>query len=229
MRAKNILVLAVLIATGTFVVSCANSQKEEQNNIIKDTSTEQVISTSYYAELTPLNSEIVGSETKGEAVFQVDGDSMMVMIHVTGAPAGIEHWQHFHGFIGGEDASIATMADDANGDGIVDVVETGKNSGTTMVPFNAIPTAMNLADNTYPVADQSGFYHYQVKIPMSELKAAFGKAFNGSPIDLEKRVLYIHGVPSSTKLPKTVQSVGNIPAQVTLPIACGKIIKDVAH
>jgi hypothetical protein len=35
--------------------------------------------------------------------------------------------------------------------------------------------------------------------------------------------VYIHGVPSATQLPSSVASLGPIPAQVTLPIACGKI------
>jgi len=35
--------------------------------------------------------------------------------------------------------------------------------------------------------------------------------------------VYIHGVLPNTKLPASVASLGTIPAQVTLPIACGKI------
>jgi hypothetical protein len=36
-------------------------------------------------------------------------------------------------------------------------------------------------------------------------------------------VVFIHRVPSATKLAASVASLGPIPAQVTLPIACGKI------
>ena len=35
----------------------------------------------------------------------------------------------------------------------------------------------------------------------------------------------MHGVPLATKLPSSVASLGTIPAQVTLPIACGKITR----
>ena len=41
--------------------------------------------------------------------------------------------------------------------------------------------------------------------------------------DIDRRAVYIHGVPESTKLPSTVRSVGPLPARVTVPIACGKI------
>ncbi|MCC6560573.1 MAG: hypothetical protein IT478_04385 [Xanthomonadales bacterium] len=42
-------------------------------------------------------------------------------------------------------------------------------------------------------------------------------------IDLDRRVVFIHGVPGDTRLPSTVASLGPIPASVTLPIACGVI------
>jgi hypothetical protein len=42
-------------------------------------------------------------------------------------------------------------------------------------------------------------------------------------LDLDRRVVFIHGVPAATALPASVQSLGTVPAQVTLPIACGKI------
>ena len=35
----------------------------------------------------------------------------------------------------------------------------------------------------------------------------------------------MHGVPSATTLPASVDSLGTIPAQVTLPIACGRITR----
>lgn len=47
--------------------------------------------------------------------------------------------------------------------------------------------------------------------------------FPGQQLDLARRVVFIHGLPVDTKLPTSVASLGPIPAQVTLPIACGKI------
>jgi hypothetical protein len=59
---------------------------------------------------------------------------------------------------------------------------------------------------------------------MSELEKAFGEAFpNGDGLNLEHRIVFIHGVPAETELPQSVQSLGDIPPQVTLPIACGNL------
>ncbi len=179
----------------------------------------------YEAQLQSLNSSVTGLETSGEARFVIANDSMTVTIDVKNAPPGIEHWQHFHGFANDSTAVVASAAEDANGDGIIDVVETGPVSGTTMVPFNDMPADMNVASDTYPKADDDGVYHYETKIPMANLQEAFSAAFGGAEIDLDRRVIYIHGVPDSAELPSSVASIGDIPAKVTLPIAGGEIKK----
>lgn len=179
--------------------------------------------THYVAHLQPLNTSVTHSKTTGEAKFAVEGDTLKIDIRVHGAPADTEHWQHFHGFVDGKAASCPTKADDANKDGIIDVAETGKVSGTTMVPFTADPASMDVPHGVYPKADAKGDYHYTASVSMKALDAAFDKAFPGQKLDLAKRVVYIHGVPASEKLPDTVESLGPIPAQVTVPIACGAI------
>lgn len=176
----------------------------------------------YVAHLHAMNTGVTKTKTTGEARFTVNGDQLTIDIKVHGAPPDTVHWQHFHGFADGHAASCATMKD-AGQYGILDVTETANASGTTMVPFDTDPTAMDVAHGTYPKADAHGAYHYRETVPLKALDAAFDKAFPGGKLDLAKRVVYIHGVPADTKLPATVQSLGPIPAQVTLPIACGKI------
>lgn len=180
-------------------------------------------SATYVAHLAPLNTSVTGSETTGTASFAIKGDNLVISVKVKGAPADTVHWQHFHGFLDGHAASCATQDADTNGDGIVDISETESASGTTMVPFDGEPAAMDVAHGTYPEANADGSYTYHQSVPLKQLNAAFDKAFPGQKLDLDKRVVYIHGVPSSTKLPSTVASLGPIPADVTLPIACGKI------
>lgn len=177
----------------------------------------------YVAHLQPMNTGVTHTSTTGEARFVVDGDKLTITIDVHGAPADTVHWQHFHGFKDGQAATCPGMAEDANHDGIVDLIETGKTSGTTMVPFIAQPASMDVAHGTYPEADANGDYHYQETVSLKALDAAFANVFPGQKLDLSKRVVFIHGVPDSTKLPSTVASLGPIPAQVTLPIACGRI------
>jgi hypothetical protein len=82
---------------------------------------------------------------------------------------------------------------------------------------------MDVAQGTYPRAGASGSYTYSKTVSLRALDAAIGKAFGGAKTDLTRRVVFIHGVAPETKLPASVASLGPIPAQVTLPIACGKI------
>lgn len=53
--------------------------------------------------------------------------------------------------------------------------------------------------------------------------AGSASEFDGQSLDLERRVLFVHGAPAEMDLPATVGSLGPIPAQTTLPIACGTI------
>jgi hypothetical protein len=96
-------------------------------------------------------------------------------------------------------------------------------SGTTMVPFHDDPVSMQIARDTYPKASEEGTFQYRKRVPLSDLQAAFTKAFDAPALDLDRRVVFLHGVIPSTKLPGSVASLGDIPAQVTLPVACGQI------
>lgn len=182
--------------------------------------------TVYEADITPLNADKIGTAAKGHARFEVQGDELVVTITMTGTPANSQHWMHFHGFPDGQDAQPATIAQDANHDGYVDLPETEPVSGTTMVPFNASPEHMRIPEDTYPVADAQGNFTYEKIIPLGTLRNSFEKAFNDRELHLEKRVMYVHGVPEDFKLPATVQgAIAGHTANTTLPIAVGKIRK----
>jgi hypothetical protein len=72
-------------------------------------------------------------------------------------------------------------------------------------------------------ASPEGSYQYQKTVSLKDLETAFAKAFGDKELDLDRRVVFIHGILPSTKLPASAASLGTIPAQVTLPIACGEI------
>lgn len=177
----------------------------------------------YVANLQPMNAAPMHRETTGTARFEVHGDRLTISVSVENAGPNVTHWQHFHGFKMGRAAECATRSADTNGDGFVDLIETEPASGTTMVPFDNMPARMDVAHGTYPKADAGGNYRYRKAVSLKALTAAFAKAFDGQQLELDKRVVLIHGVPANTKLPGTVKSLGPIPAHVTLPIACGKI------
>lgn len=179
----------------------------------------------YVAKLHPLNSRVTGLKTAGEARFVVSGDQLKISIDARHLPPGMMHLQHFHGFADNHQATCPTDAADVNGDGIIDLIETEPMAGTTMVPFHADPVSMQIVNDTYPKASAKGGYDYRKTVSLSALTTAFEKTFHSTALDLDRRVVFIHGVPPSTTLPGTVASLGTIPAQVTLPIACGEIVR----
>lgn len=222
MRINRLFQFAIATAAISFTTyGCGNagSSKEKTDGSV------QIPEEVYEAKLQPINAAVTGNPTTGQARFVINGETMTVTIDVNNAPTGIEHWQHFHGFENGDDARVVDGTADKNGDGVIDVTETGPFSGTTMVPFNELPAKMDVGSDTYPKADENGSYHYQAIIPLADLQKAFSDAFGGTALQLDKRVLYIHGVPSDTKLASTVASIADIPASITLPIASGKIEK----
>jgi hypothetical protein len=164
-------------------------------------------------------------QTAGEARFTVTGDSLTISITARHVPPGMMHLQHFHGFTSSRTATCPTPAADKNHDGVVDLIETEPTSGTTMVPFTDDPVSMEIMTDSYPKASADGTYEYRKTVSMSALEAAFAKAFDGQKLDLDRRVVFVHGVPPTTTLPASAASLGTIPAQVTVPIACGQIFR----
>lgn len=179
----------------------------------------------YVAHLSPLNAAAAGGSATGEARFIVTGDSLTITVNASGLPKGITHWQHFHDFADGKQAACPAAAADANHDGIIDVVETGPSAGTTMVPFTSNPVSMDVPGGAYPKASATGTLQYRETVSLKALQAAFAKAFPGQQLDLTRRVVFIHGVADASTLKPSVASLGTIPAHVTLPIACGPIMR----
>lgn len=179
----------------------------------------------YQANIVPLNEQVIGTAAHGTALFTINGDSLTINIEMFDTPANLQHWEHFHGFPDGKDAAIATSAQDVNHDGFVDLPETGAVSGTTMVPFNDAPHEMDIPNDEYPVSDANGYFAYTKVVPLAVLDKNFKETFNDSELELDKRVIYIHGVTDDVTLPDTVAgAVGHYSTHVTLPIAVGKIV-----
>ncbi|WP_125681608.1 hypothetical protein [Levilactobacillus yonginensis] len=178
----------------------------------------------YQANIVPLNDQVIGTAAHGTALFTVNGGSLTINIEMFDTPANLQHWEHFHGFPDGKPAEIATAAQDVNHDGFVDLPETGAVSGTTMVPFNDAPHEMDIPNDAYPVSDANGYFAYTKVVPLAALSKKFKETFNDSDLELDKRVIYIHGVTDDVTLPETVAgAVGHYSTHVTLPIAVGKI------
>lgn len=184
----------------------------------------------YVAELHPLNPRIQRTldpdprtphgVAEGKAYFRVEGGVLHAIVNVRGAepadaafPEGL-HPQHIH-----EASRCPTQSADVNGDGIVDVIEGLPFYGPIMIPLDADLADTSSQVPTFPLASGArGAYRYTADAPVAALEAALGHA-----LDLASRHVVVHGVDLATPLPATVQTLPGVPAQLTLPIACGEL------
>lgn len=186
----------------------------------------------YVAQLTPLNPRVQqqldpNNKTphgiaQGTAYFRVVNGMLHAVVDVNGAepadgtPLEGLHPQHIHAA-----NQCPTMTADVNGDGIVDVIEGLPFYGKILVPLDGNIENTTSEIPTFPVAmGARGTYHYEATGSLAKLETALGA---DAPLALQKRHVVIHGVDLQTPLPASVQSLPGLPAQITLPIACGEI------
>lgn len=184
----------------------------------------------YVAELRPLNPRVQNNldpdpaspvgVASGKALFRVVNGMLTAIVDASGTepaegpvPDGI-HPQHIHAADRCPNASA-----DVNRDGIVDVIEGLPFYGPILVPLDGDISNTTSEIPTFPFgAGSKGTFHYEASTSLSTLEAALNE-----PINLASRHVVIHGVDLATPLPASVQSLPGLPAQVTLPIACGEI------
>lgn len=178
----------------------------------------------YVSEIKPVNEKVIGTSVTGKAELIDEGDVLKIKIEATGTPPNMMHWSHFHGFTDGKKGRVPTLADDTNGDGIIDLPELYAVAGQTMVPFDDAPHNMHIPHDNYPHADADGNWNYEFEIPVKELKAKFKEKFGTEDLQLETRTVLIHGVPKTIDLPDTVAgTVKEYGPHITLPIGVGEI------
>lgn len=178
----------------------------------------------YTAEINSMNASLTDGEVTGRASFIVADGQLQITIMAKGLAASMMHLQHIHGFKMADKASSCPATDaDINGDDIVDLIETHAASGVTLIPFNGAPAELVIKSSSYPVANEKGLITYRMSVSLDTLKSAIQDAYDIEELSLENRVIYLHGVSEGTALPESVQSLPGVPAQVTVPLACGEI------
>jgi hypothetical protein len=186
---------------------------------------------SFEVQLTALN----GSGVSGTAdlVMDEDAGTFSVQIEADGLDA-TAHPQHIHGVPGGTvtaQATCPTSADDANGDGFVDVLEGLPRYGGILLPLD---DDISTQAQNVPGFPTGASIDYSASTSISALTSALVKAdadpsdpivtlgANGT-VDLDSYVVVVHGTTDT--LPSTVGSLPGLPNQATLPVACGRIVR----
>jgi hypothetical protein len=227
-RALFILGVTALSQGGRNSPSDQNASSPAVNNDV-NTTANQARDAVYAAQLRAANPSITGT-INGTARFMIQGDEMTVEVNATGLPPGV-HMQHVHA-----DQPCPPPSADTNGDGVIDVIEGTPFIGCILLPLNVGLNPLNMSPDSFPVADSNGTLTFtesgSVSTIIDELSGPAvidpdtGMTKLGeAAFDLASFSVEIHGVAPDTSLPPTAQTLPGMPPQMTLPIACGEIVR----
>ncbi len=179
----------------------------------------------FRAILSPVNANVSGL-ISGNADITLEGDTFEVRTNLNSAP-NAPHSQHIH--IG---TACPEPTADTNGDGFVDAREAEAATGKIIIPLDNDLRAQTAGGDfpsgaTYSYSESTSFLAMlaDLKLPDDDATDSMIKLGLSDELDLEGKVVEIHGVPSSVTLPATVQSIDGKDPHETLPIACGVITR----
>jgi hypothetical protein len=189
---------------------------------LASTAEAQSTTAAYASELHEMNPQLTDGDISGQAILTVNGGELHITLVMKGMPAGMR-LAHIHGFSTDEVSTCPAASADSNGDDIVDLIETHHAAGTTLIPFNADPAGLQILSDTYPSASADGLLVYQATVSLDQLRTAVNDTYQIDALALGNRVIFVHGVADGVTLPDTVESLPDVPATVTVPIACGEV------
>lgn len=172
----------------------------------------------YIALLRPLNAGVNGRPVRGIAAVSVDSDVLDLLVLVKGLAPEMEHMQRIHGFIFDGLASCPSSGADTNRDNVIDVVEAAFFYGLVVVPLHS--DLNELDPRMFPTASPDGILQYAQKGSVSVIERNLG-----APLNLETRVIAVHGVAPTAPLPPTMQTLPGLTPAFTLPVACGELVR----
>lgn len=184
----------------------------------------------YLAVFEPLNHQITGKIT-GAFTFARDKveDELVGDVRITNAGPKLIHAQYVRAGKRCPDAK-----DDTNGDGIIDAREGEAVYGKVLFPLDGDLSSQSSHDGEFPVGDNYGNYIYsrvtKFTTFIKDMRArssddGYVKLSADEPLDINGRVVVIHGVDPASDLPVTVSTIGRVSSYQSLPIVCGVIWK----
>jgi hypothetical protein len=205
MQLSRLFTALLLLAGPAFLLGC------DDDDIIGDDDDTEVY--------TVIFTELNGSGVSGDATLTLsdeddllteDDDLFLIEIDAIGLD-DVVHPQHIHAA-----AACPTDAQDTNDDNFIDVVEGVPVYGEIVVPLDDM--LLDAESNDFP---QGNVITYAESADLDDFAATYDAFDTG--LDLESRTIVLHGVDADTDLPETVQSLGDLPATTTLPVACGTV------
>lgn len=227
-----IMVLIIL----PFLASCGKStsgdgllsdeERARRDEILDESSIDGI----YQAKFITLNPHVNGT-IPGSLTFSREKDRLLTFVRLFAGGPRVWHPQGV--YLG---KRCPNLGDDKNGDGYIDIIEAMAVVGKMIIPLDANINSQASGKNFYPMADLSGYYHY-------ERVASFRRLFDdlrdkdkdpddhiaklnpNEKFSFERRVFMVQGVVQETELPETVAGLGKRKPYQTLPISCGIIQK----
>lgn len=177
----------------------------------------------YRAVLKPINTSVAG-ETSGTVEIRIEGDDVIVSSNVAGAPAGVKHLQN------------VTMLASCPAPAAEGALVTAANAGQILIPLDSNLSEQIAGMSFGPIANSSGSYVYKRSTSLTEMLAdlrsadpddtdAIVKLSPEDNLNLDGKVVIIHGVSSTAELPETVGTLGDLSPAQSLPIACGELVR----
>ena len=185
--------------------------------------------------LKPLNArQTLTGRQSGNAVVRIKGDRITVQIRASGLDPSIMHMAHIHK----GDRCPSQTRDDANRDGVLDVIEGVPAYGPVLVNFGAdISSLAASAKGGTPMANAAGVVNYKGSGSYSSLvndlhdRAAMapgtgiGKLAPGEDFMPEMGVIVVHGIRAQKSLPAGTQTLTGLTPQMSLPVLCGRLYR----
>jgi hypothetical protein len=182
----------------------------------------------YRANLQSLNQGIAGS-TMGSVTVRLNGDEVSFESAISGAPAGIKHYQFIT--TGGK---CPDQNADANQDGFIDAMEGMNFYGKVLIPLDSNLSSQVDGMDYGPIANPAGAIVYRRSTSVMDLlddlmrddpnpKDYLTKVSPYENFSLAKRIVVIHGV--SEEVPATAAGLGERTPAESLPIACGELVR----
>lgn len=175
----------------------------------------------YKANLVELNSS--GGSGTGTLTVSEDGETMRIQVNASGLNLDGPHAMHIHGIVDGDTVSASTcptMADDANGDGVLTVLEGAPKYGAVQVSLTTsgdTSAESVLAVERFPAGTAINYDRSGIAIPAA-LKP-----------ELSKVHFVIHGLDENGNgtldLDQTERSslTDDLPREATAPVLCGTL------
>jgi hypothetical protein len=199
----------------------ARTPAENEEEVIEN----QPTPGSYRSFIRPINTRVFGRLNSGLAMIEVSEEDFNLHLYMDDA----SKTRHMQGIYTG--GRCPSLKDDLNRDGFIDIQETIKVTGNLLIPLDGDLSTQAAGEKLFPSGMAYDYKKTQkLNEMLSDLKAKdpnerdiLEKLKANEELNLEGRIIIIHGVVNQNNLPMTVASLEGVSSYDSIPVACGII------